>query len=158
MLPHFVIKTATILDTKKKFCMWGAHTKLSLGFFQQDIFWGNLGTVRIPQSLSADDLGAVSDISRQRMCVAPSPSQFLFFSPPKIFFLFLQVQASWLQHDLGHLSVFRKTKWNHLLHKFVMCHLIVSPWKTSEGFHVKTCVLKTLWSMCSTGGRIRVRK
>ncbi|XP_076199613.1 acyl-CoA (8-3)-desaturase-like [Aptenodytes patagonicus] len=35
-----------------------------------------------------------------------------------------QVQASWLQHDLGHLSVFRKTKWNHLLHKFVMCHLI----------------------------------
>eukprot|EP00076_Gallus_gallus_P021347 XP_015142319.1 fatty acid desaturase 1-like isoform X2 [Gallus gallus] len=36
-----------------------------------------------------------------------------------------QVQASWLQHDLGHLSVFRKTKWNHLLHKFVMCHLIL---------------------------------
>ncbi|KAM6204848.1 acyl-CoA (8-3)-desaturase-like [Sarcoramphus papa] len=35
-----------------------------------------------------------------------------------------QVQASWLQHDLGHLSVFTKTKWNHLLHKFVMCHLI----------------------------------
>uniref|UniRef100_A0A8B9TSL4 Cytochrome b5 heme-binding domain-containing protein n=1 Tax=Anas platyrhynchos TaxID=8839 RepID=A0A8B9TSL4_ANAPL len=35
-----------------------------------------------------------------------------------------QVQASWLQHDLGHLSVFKKTKWNHLLHKFVMCHLI----------------------------------
>ncbi|XP_071618663.1 acyl-CoA (8-3)-desaturase-like isoform X3 [Heliangelus exortis] len=35
-----------------------------------------------------------------------------------------QVQASWLQHDLGHLSVFRQTKWNHLLHKFVMCHLI----------------------------------
>uniref|UniRef100_A0A8B9N4C3 Fatty acid desaturase domain-containing protein n=1 Tax=Accipiter nisus TaxID=211598 RepID=A0A8B9N4C3_9AVES len=33
-------------------------------------------------------------------------------------------QASWLQHDLGHLSVFRKTKWNHLLHKFVMCHLL----------------------------------
>uniref|UniRef100_A0A8C3PMK7 Cytochrome b5 heme-binding domain-containing protein n=1 Tax=Calidris pygmaea TaxID=425635 RepID=A0A8C3PMK7_9CHAR len=35
-----------------------------------------------------------------------------------------QGQASWLQHDLGHLSVFRKPKWNHLLHKFVMCHLI----------------------------------
>uniref|UniRef100_A0A672TIC4 Cytochrome b5 heme-binding domain-containing protein n=1 Tax=Strigops habroptila TaxID=2489341 RepID=A0A672TIC4_STRHB len=31
-----------------------------------------------------------------------------------------QVQASWLQHDLGHLSVFRETKWNHLLHKFVI--------------------------------------
>ncbi|XP_071415375.1 acyl-CoA (8-3)-desaturase-like isoform X3 [Pithys albifrons albifrons] len=40
------------------------------------------------------------------------------------FFPLFQVQASWLQHDLGHLSVFRKTKWNHLLHKFVMCHLI----------------------------------
>ncbi|GAB0189718.1 acyl-CoA (8-3)-desaturase-like [Grus japonensis] len=39
-----------------------------------------------------------------------------------------QVQASWLQHDLGHLSVFRKTKWNHLLHKFVMCHLIDLAW------------------------------
>uniref|UniRef100_A0A8U8AYC0 Uncharacterized protein n=1 Tax=Geospiza parvula TaxID=87175 RepID=A0A8U8AYC0_GEOPR len=56
--------------------------------------------------------------------VAPLPSQFLFSSPPKVFFLLFQVQASWLQHDLGHLSVFRKTKWNHLLHKFVMCHLI----------------------------------
>ncbi|NWW36793.1 FADS1 desaturase, partial [Panurus biarmicus] len=47
---------------------------------------------------------------------------------PFVFSLLLltisQVQASWLQHDLGHLSVFRKTKWNHLLHKFVMCHLI----------------------------------
>ncbi|NXB41888.1 FADS1 desaturase, partial [Leucopsar rothschildi] len=47
---------------------------------------------------------------------------------PFVFSLLLltisQVQAAWLQHDLGHLSVFRKTKWNHLLHKFVMCHLI----------------------------------
>ncbi|XP_034979339.2 acyl-CoA (8-3)-desaturase [Zootoca vivipara] len=33
-------------------------------------------------------------------------------------------QASWFQHDLGHLSVFQKPKWNHLLHKFVMCHLL----------------------------------
>lgn len=70
-----------------------------------------------------------------------------FFSPLKVLFFLLQVQASWLQHDLGHLSAFRMTKWNHLLHKFVMCHLIVSPWKTSEGFPVKMCVLKTPWSM-----------
>ncbi|NXG48657.1 FADS1 desaturase, partial [Psilopogon haemacephalus] len=35
-----------------------------------------------------------------------------------------QTQASWLQHDFGHLSVFEETKWNHLLHKFVMCHLV----------------------------------
>ncbi|KAM6460100.1 acyl-CoA (8-3)-desaturase-like [Liasis olivaceus] len=36
---------------------------------------------------------------------------------------FAQSQAGWLQHDLGHLSVFRNSKWNHLLHEFVMCHL-----------------------------------
>ncbi|XP_053165683.1 acyl-CoA (8-3)-desaturase-like isoform X2 [Hemicordylus capensis] len=35
-----------------------------------------------------------------------------------------QIQAAWFQHDLGHLSVFQKTKWNHLLHKFVMCHVM----------------------------------
>ncbi|KAG8012701.1 Fatty acid desaturase 2, partial [Nibea albiflora] len=34
-----------------------------------------------------------------------------------------QTQAGWLQHDFGHLSVFKKTSWNHLLHKFVMGHL-----------------------------------
>lgn len=79
------------------------------------------------------------------------------FSPLQSLLFLLQVQASWLQHDLGHLSVFRKTKWNHLLHKFVMCHLIVSPWKTSEGFSIKICVLKTLWGVHSTGGKIRVR-
>uniref|UniRef100_A0A8C9WJ82 Fatty acid desaturase 2 n=1 Tax=Scleropages formosus TaxID=113540 RepID=A0A8C9WJ82_SCLFO len=34
-----------------------------------------------------------------------------------------QAQAGWLQHDFGHLSVFRKSFWNHLLHKFVIGHL-----------------------------------
>ncbi|XP_075403727.1 fatty acid desaturase 2-like protein FADS2B [Tenrec ecaudatus] len=34
-----------------------------------------------------------------------------------------QAQASFLQHDVGHLSIFKKSKWNHLMHKFVMCHL-----------------------------------
>ncbi|XP_067397563.1 acyl-CoA (8-3)-desaturase-like [Emydura macquarii macquarii] len=34
-----------------------------------------------------------------------------------------QVQGWWFQHDLGHLSVFSKSKWNHLCHEFVMCHL-----------------------------------
>ncbi|XP_036068244.1 fatty acid desaturase 2 [Oryzias melastigma] len=34
-----------------------------------------------------------------------------------------QSQAGWLQHDFGHLSVFRKSKWNHLVHKFVIGHL-----------------------------------
>ncbi|XP_058011619.1 acyl-CoA (8-3)-desaturase-like isoform X3 [Ahaetulla prasina] len=36
---------------------------------------------------------------------------------------FAQSQAGWLQHDLGHLSVFSTSKWNHLFHEFVMCHL-----------------------------------
>lgn len=35
-----------------------------------------------------------------------------------------QVQAAWLQHDLGHLSVFKETRWNQAVHRFVMCHLI----------------------------------
>uniref|UniRef100_A0A096N608 Acyl-CoA 6-desaturase n=1 Tax=Papio anubis TaxID=9555 RepID=A0A096N608_PAPAN len=34
-----------------------------------------------------------------------------------------QAQAGWLQHDYGHLSVYRKPKWNHLVHKFVIGHL-----------------------------------
>nr|AEV57606.1 delta-6 desaturase 3 [Muraenesox cinereus] len=34
-----------------------------------------------------------------------------------------QSQAGWLQHDFGHLSVFKKSRWNHLLHKFVIGHL-----------------------------------
>ncbi|XP_005988034.2 acyl-CoA 6-desaturase [Latimeria chalumnae] len=34
-----------------------------------------------------------------------------------------QAQAGWLQHDFGHLSVFQRSKWNHLLHKFVIGHL-----------------------------------
>ncbi|KAF7224303.1 acyl-CoA Delta-4 desaturase [Nothobranchius furzeri] len=34
-----------------------------------------------------------------------------------------QSQAGWLQHDFGHLSVFKKSKWNHLVHKFVMGHI-----------------------------------
>uniref|UniRef100_A0A8C4F354 acyl-CoA (8-3)-desaturase n=1 Tax=Dicentrarchus labrax TaxID=13489 RepID=A0A8C4F354_DICLA len=32
-------------------------------------------------------------------------------------------QAGWLQHDFGHLSVFKKSSWNHMLHKFVIGHL-----------------------------------
>uniref|UniRef100_A0ACB8G2H9 Fatty acid desaturase 2 n=1 Tax=Sphaerodactylus townsendi TaxID=933632 RepID=A0ACB8G2H9_9SAUR len=34
-----------------------------------------------------------------------------------------QAQAGWLQHDFGHLSVFKKSVWNHLVHKFVIGHL-----------------------------------
>ncbi|XP_044125415.1 acyl-CoA 6-desaturase [Bufo gargarizans] len=34
-----------------------------------------------------------------------------------------QAQAGWLQHDFGHLSIFKKSKWNHIGHKFVIGHL-----------------------------------
>ncbi|KFV96306.1 Fatty acid desaturase 2 [Eurypyga helias] len=34
-----------------------------------------------------------------------------------------QAQAGWLQHDFGHLSVFTKSSWNHIVHKFVIGHL-----------------------------------
>ncbi|XP_063084288.1 acyl-CoA 6-desaturase isoform X1 [Cavia porcellus] len=34
-----------------------------------------------------------------------------------------QAQAGWLQHDYGHLSVYKKSKWNHLVHKFIIGHL-----------------------------------
>uniref|UniRef100_UPI00398E7B18 acyl-CoA 6-desaturase-like n=1 Tax=Pristiophorus japonicus TaxID=55135 RepID=UPI00398E7B18 len=34
-----------------------------------------------------------------------------------------QAQSGWLQHDFGHLSVFRTSKWNHLLHKFLIARM-----------------------------------
>ncbi|XP_040184352.1 acyl-CoA 6-desaturase isoform X1 [Rana temporaria] len=46
--------------------------------------------------------------------------------PTLITILFLsisQAQAGWLQHDFGHLSVFKTSKWNHIGHKFVIGHL-----------------------------------
>nr|A8MWK0.2 PUTATIVE PSEUDOGENE: RecName: Full=Putative fatty acid desaturase 2-like protein FADS2B; AltName: Full=Fatty acid desaturase 2 pseudogene 1; AltName: Full=Fatty acid desaturase 2B, pseudogene [Homo sapiens] len=47
--------------------------------------------------------------------------------PVTMFISFLltisQASSSFLQHDAGHLSIFRKSKWNHVVHKFVMCHL-----------------------------------
>uniref|UniRef100_A0A4W3ID97 Cytochrome b5 heme-binding domain-containing protein n=1 Tax=Callorhinchus milii TaxID=7868 RepID=A0A4W3ID97_CALMI len=39
----------------------------------------------------------------------------------------VQAQAGWLQHDFGHLSVFSKSKWNHLVHQFVIGHLKGAP-------------------------------
>uniref|UniRef100_A0A8C5RW89 Cytochrome b5 heme-binding domain-containing protein n=1 Tax=Laticauda laticaudata TaxID=8630 RepID=A0A8C5RW89_LATLA len=43
-----------------------------------------------------------------------------------ILFFSSQAQAGWLQHDFGHLSVFQKSVWNHIVHKFVIGHLKVS--------------------------------
>uniref|UniRef100_A0A8C8YRF7 Cytochrome b5 heme-binding domain-containing protein n=1 Tax=Prolemur simus TaxID=1328070 RepID=A0A8C8YRF7_PROSS len=63
-----------------------------------------------------------------------------------IFITFLliisQAQSGFLQHDAGHLSIFKKSKWNHLLHKFLMCHLkgLSGNWWNYRHFqhHVKT--------------------
>lgn len=35
----------------------------------------------------------------------------------------VQAQASWLQHDFGHLSVFKKSSWNHIAQRFIIGHL-----------------------------------
>ncbi|OCT83894.1 acyl-CoA (8-3)-desaturase [Xenopus laevis] len=39
----------------------------------------------------------------------------------------VQAQAGWLQHDFGHLSVFSRSSWNHLVHKFVIGQLKGAP-------------------------------
>ncbi|XDB57523.1 hypothetical protein AB1E18_010962 [Capra hircus] len=53
-----------------------------------------------------------------------------------------QAQGSFLQHDMGHLSIFKKSKWNLLMQKFVMGHLkgASSKWWNHRHFqhHVKT--------------------
>ncbi|XP_060997900.1 fatty acid desaturase 2-like protein FADS2B [Dama dama] len=53
-----------------------------------------------------------------------------------------QVSSAFLQHDMGHLSIFKKSKWNHLLQKFVMGHLkgLSVKWWNNQHFqhHVKT--------------------
>jgi len=35
-----------------------------------------------------------------------------------IFYITAEAQCGWVQHDFGHLSVFKKSTWNHLLHQF----------------------------------------
>nr|XP_020767991.1 fatty acid desaturase 2-like protein FADS2P1 isoform X2 [Odocoileus virginianus texanus] len=53
-----------------------------------------------------------------------------------------QAQSMFLQHDMGHLSVFKKSKWNHLIQKFVMSHFkgLSTKWWNNRHFqhHVKT--------------------
>uniref|UniRef100_A0A667I2F4 Fatty acid desaturase 2-like protein FADS2P1 n=1 Tax=Lynx canadensis TaxID=61383 RepID=A0A667I2F4_LYNCA len=53
-----------------------------------------------------------------------------------------QGQSSYLQHDLGHLSIFTKSKWNHLMQKLMMSHCkgLSTSWWNHRHFqhHVKT--------------------
>ncbi|NXJ97985.1 FADS2 desaturase, partial [Corythaixoides concolor] len=57
-----------------------------------------------------------------------------------------QAQAGWLQHDFGHLSVFKKSSWNHIIHKFVIGHLkgASANWWNHRHFqhHVKPNIFK----------------
>ncbi|XP_016324433.1 fatty acid desaturase 2-like [Sinocyclocheilus anshuiensis] len=57
-----------------------------------------------------------------------------------------QSQAGWLQHDFGHLSVFKNSRWDHLLHKFVIGHLkgASASWWNHRHFqhHAKPNILK----------------
>ncbi|XP_012602097.1 fatty acid desaturase 2-like protein FADS2B [Microcebus murinus] len=65
-----------------------------------------------------------------------------------IFIAFLltisQAQCLFLQHDAGHNFIFKKSKWNHVLQNFVMCHLkgLSGKWWNYAHFqhHVKTNV------------------
>ncbi|KAL8170055.1 UNVERIFIED_CONTAM: hypothetical protein K2H54_062554 [Gekko kuhli] len=58
----------------------------------------------------------------------------------------VKAQAGWLQHDFGHLSVFKKSTWNHLVHKFVIGHLkgASANWWNHRHFqhHAKPNILK----------------
>lgn len=49
-------------------------------------------------------------------------------------YFFFQIQVSWFQHDLGHFSVFRETKWNRLLHIFLMGVVKVSVDPTNDSW------------------------
>nr|KAF6465049.1 fatty acid desaturase 2 [Rousettus aegyptiacus] len=57
-----------------------------------------------------------------------------------------QIQAGWLQHDFGHLSVYKKSQWNHLAHQFVIGHMkgASSDWWNHRHFqhHAKTNVFR----------------
>ncbi|CAF3428348.1 unnamed protein product [Rotaria sp. Silwood1] len=35
-----------------------------------------------------------------------------------VLYIIAEAQCGWVQHDFGHLSVFKKSSWNHLLHQF----------------------------------------
>ena len=54
--------------------------------------------------------------------VSPTPS-FVTLIPS--FLPLFQAQAGWLQHDFGHLSVFKSRTLNHIAHHFLIGHLKV---------------------------------
>lgn len=134
--PH----TQVFTEDVKKLGVWGAPTKPRLGFFSE-MYPGEASGVSLFHRSFLIVTVQHRPRKKSRSCKAKHGcgtglvSNPLSFLPPSVCFFLFQVQASWLQHDLGHLSVFREITWNRLLHKFVMCHLIVStrPWKNLFG-------------------------
>lgn len=52
-------------------------------------------------------------------------------------FILFKAQAGWLQHDFGHLSVFKSNKLNHFMHKF-----IISTYKVKKNAILKVFLSK----------------
>ncbi|XP_054631668.1 acyl-CoA 6-desaturase isoform X4 [Dunckerocampus dactyliophorus] len=50
-----------------------------------------------------------------------------------------QSQAGWLQHDFGHLSVFKRSTWNRVVHKFLIGHLKDMAWSVSYYLRYFSC-------------------
>ena len=57
------------------------------------------------------------------MYLYPPPPSFVTLIPS--FLPLFQAQAGWLQHDFGHLSVFKSRTLNHIAHHFLIGHLKV---------------------------------
>lgn len=62
----------------------------------------------------------------------------------------MKAQAGWLQHDFGHLSVFKNSTWDHLVHKFVIGHLKV-PDQDTYNYYLQyrhTLISQTIITIC----------
>lgn len=64
-------------------------------------------------------------------------------------FFVMQAQAGWLQHDFGHLSVFKNSTWDHLVHKFVIGHIKVRDKDTYNYVpHKHLLISQTIITVC----------
>lgn len=59
--------------------------------------------------------------------------------------LLLQAQTGWLQHDFGHLSVFKKSKWDHFFHYLTVGFLKVKPCCGAGFLLDQTCLYTPVW-------------
>ena len=63
-----------------------------------------------------------------------------------VFLAIAQIQAGWLQHDLGHCAVFKSAFWNQAAHYFLISHLKGASswwWKSKHNrHHAKTNIVR----------------